>query len=514
MHKLLKTTAIISFLTFLSRIFGLLRDALIAMLFGTSSISDAFFVAFRPFDLCRKLFSEGVVNVAFIPVFSRVMAQEGRARAVEAAFSFFYLLSFVSTVIIIAGGVLAPWIIKIVAPGFGDDPATYDLTLVMFRIMLPYVLLIVMTAVCIAVLNSLKEFAFPAASPVILNLVIISFALWVCPRLDNPVLGVAFGVTAGGIAQLAVQIFIVAKAGIFKGFLVRLKNTYALKMLKTVLPCMVGAAAYQVNMVVASFFASNLEEGSVSSLYFADRLLQFPMALFTVSAATVLLPEMSHKASENRFDRIGHVFEDGFKLILFVTIPAMAGLLALDQQIVALLFGRGEFDQAAVVQTAQCTFYLVSGLWVFTCTRFFVTLHFSIQSIKIPFYAGMISIIFNLAGAYLWMKFFGLNGLVFSMVFSALCAWIFLLFNPPAAVKLNARQILVSACRSVFLSVIMFVLVKVMARWIPPWQTGGAAFISMTLACILFGVLFYFGINYWMSSPEFRLIFNRERQSK
>ena len=506
MIKALKTTALISFLTFISRLLGLMRDVLIAICFGVSSQSDAFFIAFRPFDLVRKLFSEGILNISFIPVFTKTLVNVGRAKAVSLFFSFFCFLTFAGTIIVLFSIVSAPLIVKMIAPGFIEFPYKLQLTTVLFKIMLPYLWIILISSICMGVLNAFGNFAVPALTPVIFNLVIIVFTVTVSNYFDIPVTGLALGVTAGGIIQLAVQIPYIIRLGIFNISLFAFFHPGVAKIIKIMIPSMIGAAAYQINIMTASFFASKLEEGSVSFLYYADRLVQFPLALFAVSTAMVLLPQLSEQAARKQIDEIADLFSSAVNLVFFITIPAMAGLMALDEQIVSLLFGYGVFEPSAVHQTKACLFFLSMGLWAFTGGRLFVTLYYSLSNIKVPFYSGIITIGLNLIFCFLFMHSLGLNGVVLSVSLSASIGFIILLIYLPGAIKINKNKIIVSACRSLFLSVIMFFIVQQAAGFIPLKSDDPFWFGAGVLICICFGVLFYFSVNYLISSPELKIL--------
>jgi len=510
--NILKKTALISILTLSSRVLGVIRDALIAMYFGTSSQSDAFFIAFRPVDLVRKLFSEGILSISFVPIFSQTMEKEGHSKAVALAFSFFCFLSLMGIFIVLAGIFFAPMILRLIAPGFVQDSYTYGLTIILLKIMLPYFWLILITALCMGVLNSLGNFGVPAAAPIVFNLVVIAFTILISKTFETPVMALAIGVTIGGVLQLFIQIPFMVRLGMLKipRFQVfrwsHIFHKGVLKVLKIMIPCMIGAAAFQINIMTASFFASRLDEGSVSFIYYADRLVQFPLALFAVSAATVLLPQLSKKAVLRQLDEISDLFSNGVKLVFFITIPAMAGLLALNENIVSLLFGYGAFGDLAIGQTADCLFFLGLGLWAFTGVRLFVTLYFALSSIKIPFYSGIMTIFLNLVLCNLFIDRLGLKGLVLSVSISSMVGFIYLFIKVPGGVNIDKFEIIVSACRSLFLSVIMFFLVKLAASFIPVKEGNLFWFGTGVAGCICFGMAFYFGANLLISSPELKMI--------
>jgi len=508
-RKILKTTALISILTFTSRVLGVVRDALIAMYFGTSSQSDAFFIAFRPFDLVRKLFSDGILSMAFVPVFAKTMEKQGKSKAVAMVFSFFCFLSLTGIIILLAGIYFAPVIVKLIAPGFIGDSYRSGLAIVLLKIMLPYLWLVFITALCMGVLNSMGNFGVPAAAPAVFNLVVILFTIIISNHFKIPITGLALGVTIGGVLQLAVQVPVMVRLGMLNPCFFQFFHPGVLKVMKIMIPCMIGAASYQINIMVASFFASKLDEGSVSFIYYADRLVQFPLALFAVSVSTALLPELSRKAVSGKLDEIAKFFSDGVKLVLFITIPAMAGLMALDEKIVAFLFGHGAFSALAIKQTAECLVILSSGLWAFTGTRLFVTLYYALSIIRVPFYSGVIATGLNLVFCWMSVGILGLKGLVLSVSLSAMIGFVFLFVNIPGAMKIDKFEIIVSACRSLFLSVIMFFLVRQAADFILAkghdkfWSAAGV------LGCIGFGMIFYLGVNMLIKSPELKMLKKR-----
>ncbi|MEN8210714.1 MAG: murein biosynthesis integral membrane protein MurJ [Thermodesulfobacteriota bacterium] len=506
MIKALKKSAVVSTLTLISRIFGLTRDALIAVYFGVSSQSDAFFIAFRPFDLARKLFSEGILNISFIPIFSKTLVNDGKEKAASLFFSFFCFLTLAGTLIMLLGIFFAPVIIKIIAPGFIGFPYKLQLTTVLFKIMLPYLWLILMSSLCMGILNSFGNFGIPGVAPVVFNLVVILFTIVITSFFETPVMGLALGVTVGGVLQLLLQIPFMVRFGILKKSFFSFFHPGVIKILKIMIPSMIGAASFQINIMAASFFASKLDPGSVSYLYYADRLVQFPLALFAVSAAMVLLPQLSKKAAMGQMDEIADLFSSAVKIVFFVTIPAMAGLMALDEQIVSLLFGHGAFKELAIHQTSDCLFFLSFGLWAFTGGRLFVTLYYSLSNIKIPFYSGLFTIGLNLIFCILFIESLGLKGLVLSVSLSSAIGFVILLIYIPGAVNIDKFEIIVSACRSLFLSAIMYFIVQKAAGFIPVSDINQFWYGTGVIGCIGFGIGFYFIVNFLIASPELKIL--------
>ncbi len=506
MKKLFKNTALISILTLASRILGVVRDTSIAMFFGTTIQSDAFFIAFRPYDMLRKLFSEGILSISFIPEFTRLLQKKGKPDAFSMAFSFFFFLSIFGIIIFLLGLFFSPFIVNTIAPGFSDNTYAQSLTIVLFKIMLPYFGLIMITALCMGILNSMGNFGIPAAAPIVFNLVIIVFVSILTLFFNVPIIALSVGVTVGGILQLTIQIPVLFRLGLFNKVKLKLFHPSVLKIGRTMIPCMIGAAAYQINIMVASFFASQLSEGSVSYVYFADRLVQFPLALFAISTATVFLPELSKKVINGQMSDVSMLFSNGVQVVFFVTIPAMAGLLALNNEIVTLLFGYGQFDATAIIETAQVLSYLVLGLWAFTGVRLFVTLYFAIQEFKIPFLTGAMMIVLNIILCQIFISSLGLKGLVSAVSLSSMVGFLVLFVNLPNALKNDKIRIIVSACRSLFLSAIMFFIVKMISGYIAVPEYGKFWFAVGVIGCIGIGATSYFLMNVMLSTPELLLL--------
>jgi putative peptidoglycan lipid II flippase len=503
---LIRHTAAISGLTFSSRIFGVVRDACIAMVIGTTAAGDAFFIAFRPFDLLRKMAGDGIFSIAFVPPFSRHVQAGRRDEAVAMVTSALGMLSVVSGLLISAGWILAPWVLQFMAPGFAPGGDQFVLTLALFRTMMPYVWVILLISVCMGVLNSLGNFWVPGATPLIFNLVLILFALTVTRAMAVPVTGLAVGVMAGGLLQLVFQMPFMFRQGLIRPARFVWNHPGVRDGIGKMIPCTVGAASYQVNMLVISFMASFLVDGSISYLYFAERLIQFPVALIAVSVSTVLLPFFSRKAAAGEMRGINDVFDTGIRLAVFVSIPAMAGLMILNEPIVRLLFGRGAFDASAVTRTAECLLYLAPGIGAFIGVRLFVTLHYALNSTWHPFYAGILSMGINLAGGPVLMYFMGLKGLALGVTVSSMAGFFFLMYHPPAGMKLSKSGILVSGCRGLFLSAIMVFLIQRVKPLVLFDHESSLLYGAKVMACVVLGMAVVWILSRILRFPELAMI--------
>ncbi|MCP4022808.1 MAG: murein biosynthesis integral membrane protein MurJ [Desulfobacteraceae bacterium] len=508
MRKILKKTASVSLLTFFSRLLGLIRDALIAFVLGAGIVSDAFFIAFRPFDLARKLFSEGILSISFIPVFSRCLEQNDQNKMISMVYSSFLFVSAAGVFIILGGMCFAPFLMRIITPGFLQGSYEYALTLTLFKIMLPYALLISITGLCMGILNTMETFFAPAAAPVLFNLTIILATLICAPQFEKPVFAMAWGVTSGGVVQLIFQIPFLVKHNVFKLQKFNLFHPGVIEVMRKLIPSMIGASSYQINIMLASFFATSLHTGNVSFLYYADRLIQFPLGLVAISLSIVVLPHLSKKVEKGGANEISELFADSFRLVFFITIPAMAGLMALNEYIIVLLFQQGAFNASSVNHTADCLFYLLFGLWAFAGTRLFVTLNYAFSNVTVPFISGACAICFHIVCSLVLINPMGLKGLAISVCLSGTANFFLLIGLSRTNILFPQKALLVSACRAVFVSVIMAFLIRQTALVVLHTQMDKTELGIGIAGLVVLGIILYSGISMIVSRSEIRLIRN------
>jgi putative peptidoglycan lipid II flippase len=363
--NLLRAAATVSSLTLLSRVTGLVRDLLISRLFGVSAATDAFNVAFRIPNLLRRLFAEGAFQQAFVPILADTRARDGDAgvrRLVDRASSaLFWTLVAVS----VAGAVAAPALVWLIATGLARDPSAFDLATTMTRWMFPYVLCMSLVALSAGVLNTFKHFAVPAATPVLLNLSIIAFALWASPLFEPPILVLAVAVLAGGILQLALQVPALWRIGMLPrvgGLGAAFRDPDVRRVLRLMVPAVFAVSVAQLSIIINTNIASRLATGSVTWLAFADRLMEFPTALLGVALGTVLLPSLSAAYAEQRVADYSRLLDWGLRLTLLLALPAAVGLGALSEALIAVLFQGGLFLWSDVEQTARALIGYAIGL--------------------------------------------------------------------------------------------------------------------------------------------------------
>ncbi|MBN2568514.1 MAG: murein biosynthesis integral membrane protein MurJ [Deltaproteobacteria bacterium] len=394
--RVAKAAGTIGLATLLSRVFGFIRDMVVAGLFGAGLATDAFFVAFRIPNLLRRLFAEGSLTIAFVPVFTECLEKRTKKDAIDLANAAFTLLSIILVAVSLLGIIFSPYIVKIIAPGFAKIPDKYQLTVFLTRLMFPYIFFISLVALCMGILNSLRHFAAPAIAPVALNISMIFAALWLRDYFDEPVVALAIGVMAGGIIQLAMQFPFLLRVG------VKLKpdfhfNNPGLKRIGILmLPAVFGAAVYQINIFISTLLASLLPGGSVSYLYYADRIVQLPLGIFAIAIGTASLPSFSEHAARGDLEELKKTISFSLSLILFVTVPAMVALIVLRVPIISVLFQRGEFNALSTVLTAQALFFYALGLWAFSVIRVIVSAFYSLQDTKTPVKVAVIALTVNI----------------------------------------------------------------------------------------------------------------------
>lgn len=401
--RITRAAGVVGFFTLLSRLTGLARDIVIGYLFGAQGVADAFFVAFRIPNLLRRLTAEGALTAGFIPVFTDYLTNRGKDEAVRVARVVFTLAGVFLTALTLLGIVFAVPLTELFAPGFRANEEKFALTVLLTRLMFPYVFFVSLVALAMGVLNSLRHFMAPALSPVLLNLSIIFCALLFAPFLDRPVIALGWGVVIGGAAQLLLQIPYLSRHGFTYAPNFDLKEPALKRLLMLMGPMFFGAAVYQVNVLVSTILASLLPEGSVSYLYYADRLLQFPLGIFAVALGTAALPSFSSLVAKREYGQLKAGLSYALGLVNFISLPATLGLMVVSVPIFSLLFQRGAFDATATLGTAQALVYFSLGLWGFSGTRLVVPVFYAMEDTKTPVWVAFCSFVLNLFASLILM---------------------------------------------------------------------------------------------------------------
>ena len=393
---LLRSASIFSVMTFISRVSGLIRDQVYAVVFGASPAMDAFVVAFRIPNFMRRLSAEGSFAMAFVPVLAEYKAKGDQAAVKELIDRVTGTLTaalLVVTGLAIAG---APWVMQVFAPGFAPDGEQHDLAVEMLRITFPYALFISLASLAGSILNSFNRFAIPALSPVLLNISMIAAALLLAPRMEQPVLALAWGVFAAGLLQLVFQLPSLARLGLLPRPRWGVAHGGVRKIMKLMVPTLFGSSVVQVNLLMNTVMASFLIGGSVTWLYYTDRLLEFPLGMFGVAIGTVILPHLSgrHAAADPAGYSKG--LDWGFRLCLLIGVPACLGLILCAEPLIATLFQYGRFS-AEDTRMAQLSLITQSiAVPAFLLVKVLAPAFYSRQDTKTPVKSAVASVVINL----------------------------------------------------------------------------------------------------------------------
>lgn len=410
-HHLAVAASVVSGATFVSRVLGYVRDVLIAQAFGAGLTADAFFVAFRIPNMARELFGEGALSAAFIPVFTERLTNQGRSTAFRLAATAFWTMALILLLICAAGIVGAPVLVNLMAFGWRPDPEKLALTIKLTQTMFPYLFFVGLTALMMGVLNSLGHFAAPALSPALLNAAIIVSILFLGPHLEEPVYALAYGVLGGGLLQLLFQFPPALRRGVTFRHRGEWKDPAIAQIGRLMAPGVAGLAITQLNVFITTLLATFLVQGSVSYLYYAFRLVHLPIGLIGVALATATFPTMAAAAARDAPEDLRNTLIFALRLSLFLTTPALVGLLLYRHTIIHLLFERGEFTGVMSAATASVLLGYCIGLCFFVANRVLVPAFYAFQDTVTPVKAGAVAVAANIGFSLLLMRPLGAAGL-------------------------------------------------------------------------------------------------------
>jgi putative peptidoglycan lipid II flippase len=382
-------------LTLLSRIAGLARDVVIGALFGASASADAFFVAFRIPNLFRRVVAEGAASTAFVPVFTSRLVEGGRPAALASAGAVGRAAAITLSIIVVIGVVFADEVVALFAPGFASDPDKRALTVQLTAWTFPYLLLVGMGAWAMGTLHTFKRFAVPAFGPILLNLSIIASALALSGVFERPVFALVVGVLVGGLFQFGVQIPALRREGLRLHHLIERGDLAVRRVGGLLIPTLFGGAVYQINILVATILASLLPDRSVSYLWYADRIFEFPLGIIAVAIGTAALPSLAEQASGKHWKDMADSLSYSLRLVWALCIPATVGLWLLAPVIVEVLFERGQFVATDTAQTAWALRAYVVGLLGVASVRVLVSLFYALEVPRIPVAVAALALVVN-----------------------------------------------------------------------------------------------------------------------
>lgn len=416
-YKVAKYTGIVMFATLLCRILGLGREIVISNQFGAGVETDAFFVAFMIPNLLRSFLGEGALNTTFIPVFSDYITQNNQKKADAFASNVLNILILVLIIIIVLGIWGAPFIVNIVASGFRYEPLKYTLTVNLTKIMFPYIGFAAIAALFMGILNSYKQFFIPAFAPAMLNIGIILFAVLYSERLG--IYSLAFGVIIGGIAQALIHIPALIKKRFHYKFTIDF-NEPGIKALFTLLgPAIFGLAIDKINFVVDRIIASYLSHGSISALYYANRLMQFPLGVFGIALSIAILPTLSKNFSKNQFNEMKENYCFGIKILSFFILPSTVALIVLSHPIIRLFYEHGVFSSQDTSLTEIALACYTLGLFPLAILRLTISTFYAFKDTKTPLKIGVFVVVFNIILDLILVRYLAHAGIALATSISA-----------------------------------------------------------------------------------------------
>lgn len=508
--NILKTIGVVSLITLISRILGLIREVVRANFLGTSIFSDAFTLAFSLPNLFRRLTAEGAMTSAFIPIYTEVREKEGDKKALAFSAGFFWFMTLILTLFCLAFIAATPWLVEYVfAAGFSETPL--QITVFLTRLMFFYILFISLAAVFQGVLNSCSIFTPSAFTPVLLNISIIVSAVLLAPTFENPAIGFGIGVLIGGLCQLWFQYPFVRRLGFRFLKYSSFNDPNIKKTIKLIIPATFAAGIYQINVVISNLIATTLEEGSLSSLNFSNRLLELVLGVFIVSITTVILPRFSRLFIQSKLDAIQHNLDDAMRLISFLTFPVIAGTLLLSEDIVTLLFMRGEFDANSVAMTAGALQFHMIGLVFISWNRVMVSTYQAAKMVKITAYLSGASMIVNLISAWVFSRYMGHLGIALASSFSQVILLGLLLYyiNKIGINKIGRsffnRSIVYHFLLTCVMALIIWILKSYLLFQQPSWV--------ILLLIVPIALIFYFGSAYLFKSRELKQLIHKNFMS-
>jgi putative peptidoglycan lipid II flippase len=503
--RLLRSTASVAGPTLVSRVLGYVRDLLQAYYLGTGDGADAFTIAFTIPNLFRRLTGEGAMTPAFVPAFTELKQAGDRKALWTFADAFFWDLALVMAATTALGVLFAPGLVKVIAYGFGDIAGKWGLTIFMTRVMFPYLFFITLAALASGILNAFGRFFVPASTPILFNIAVIVAVTGGAGRARQPALLFAGGVVAGGVLQLALQVPFLWKEGMRFAFRPTFRHPVVRRVGRLMVPGIFGASVYQVNFALSRMIASGLEKGSASALYYASRIEELTLGLFSIALAAALLPAFSEQAAARETGELKRTLGFSLKLTSVVAFPAAAGLIALNRPIIRTLFERGQFDAGSTARSAACLLFFALGLPFVSGVKVVAPAFFSLQDTKTPVRIGVVVMAVNTAASLLLMGRLRVGGLALALSLSQvlnfvlLYAWLERKVGP-----LDRKSWALPAARSAAAAALMAVVLGLLWPAAALERAAFAARAGALAGAILAGIFIYAGLMAVLSPGELK----------
>ena len=502
-HRISRAAGLIGGATFCSRILGFIRDVTLANLFGANASADAFYIAYRIPNLLRELFAEGSMSSAFIPVFTEYHSTRSKQETWELASAAFTTLLTLVTAVTLMGIVAAPSLVWLLAPGLRGQANQLATTTLLTQIMFPYLLFVSLAALAMGILNSLHSFAVPALAPVFFNLCVIFFAVAISPLFEQAILAVAIGIVVGGLAQFLMQLPSLHKHGFPLSWNFHPRHPGVKRMGFLLIPSLLGLAVTQINLTISTILASYFQ-GGPTYLFYGMRLIQFPLGIFGVAMATAILPTLSAQAARGAIHELRETVNFGLRMVLFIILPAMVGLILLRIPIIHVFFEHGAFSAMDTIGTASALLGFSIGLWAFASYRILATAFYSLQDTKTPAIVAVVSVGLNI-GLSLWlMQWLQYTGLALAAACAAMGNTLILLTILGNRLQgLLWKTLAISLVRT-GIALLPLIAVSLWIAGFPLWQTTGGtpekvAWLTLALVASTIG---YFSVHHVFKSEE------------
>src|SRR3989338_8893905 len=475
-RQLFRRTTLVSANTFFSRILGFVRDIVVGHYLGASVGADAFFISFRIPNFMRALFAEGAFSQAFIPVLAKYRQTKSHEDTRVFIDRVTGDLAAVLTIVAVLGVIFASFVITIFAPGFLKDPVRFVLATHMLRVMFPYVLLISVTALCSGLLNTYDSFGVPAFTPVLLNIILIVMAIFAASHFAPPIYALAWGVLIAGVAQVLFQLPFLFHKRVLPRLSISFKDPGVRRVLKLMAPAIVGVSVVQLSLLLDTLFASFLPVGSVSWLYYSSRLMNFPLGVFGVAIATVILPKLARQHNAKDHASFSGTLDWGLRVLLLIAVPSTVGLWILSGPLLATLFKTGRFDVNDVLMTQQSLIAFSSGIAAFMLIKVLASAFYAKQDIATPV---------RIAVAAVTLK---------------------IILNLILIFPLKHVGLALSTSLSAFFNVALLLIFLLRRKLYQPQSGWGVYFLRLVIANMLMGLFLFFvkgNMSVWFSHERF-----------
>jgi len=497
--------------TLTSRILGAARDAVVAMLFPVAA-TDMFWMAFTIPNALRVLLGEGAVAGAFVPVFSEVREKQGFEAAARFQSKLVAAMALVLLAVTLGGIALSPTLVELYAAGFHDVPGRFEQTVALTQVVFPYILLMGLSALATGALNAVRRFAAPAFAPAMLNIALIAAAFALVPAAISfglPGVGaLALGALVGGLLQLLAQLPSLKAAGLLRRPRLDLRDPWVRKAFRLMLPLLLGLGVYQLNLILTRHLASYLPHGSVSYLYYGQRLVEIPQGMFALAIASAALPTLSTLSARGDDEKVKEVFRYGLGLSLFVAIPSAVGLACLATPVVSVLFGRGEFTPLEVELTARSLVWMAAGIWSVASVRTIVPMFYAYNDTRTPVLGSVANLVVFGAVALSTMgplKHVGLAMAVTAASIAQLFTLIALLRRRVG--RLGLRKLAWSTLRVLLASLVMAAAIQGLLLALPFAPDARFVTRAISLGAAMFGGVATYALVAWLLRvPELRAL--------